>query len=59
MYYTYKKLKDEPDIAKVQAGVKKIYEKVRTKVIEQAFEKKIVRVKTMNPEIIITESFSE
>ncbi len=30
----YKKLKDEPDIAKVQAGVKKIYEKVRTKVIE-------------------------
>jgi superfamily II DNA/RNA helicase/HKD family nuclease len=30
----YKKLKDEPDIAKVQAGVKKIYEKVRIKVIE-------------------------
>lgn len=30
----YKKLKDESDIAKVQAGVKKIYEKVRTKVIE-------------------------
>ena len=30
----YKKLKTEPDIKKVQAGVKKIYEKVRTKVIE-------------------------
>ncbi|MEY3996634.1 MAG: hypothetical protein RL344_977 [Pseudomonadota bacterium] len=30
----YKKLKDEPDLVKVQAGVKKIYEKVRTKVIE-------------------------
>jgi superfamily II DNA/RNA helicase/HKD family nuclease len=30
----YNKLKDEPDIAKVQEGVKKIYEKVRTKVIE-------------------------
>jgi hypothetical protein len=26
---------------------------------EQVFEKKIVRVKTLNPEIIITESFSE
>jgi hypothetical protein len=25
---------------------------------EQVFEKKIVSVKTMNPEIIITESFS-
>lgn len=30
----YKKLKNEPDIVKVQAGVKKIYEKIRTKVIE-------------------------
>jgi superfamily II DNA/RNA helicase/HKD family nuclease len=30
----YKKLKDEPDIVKVQAGVKNIYEKVRIKVIE-------------------------
>jgi len=30
----YKKLKEEPDISKVQAGVKRIYEKIRTKVIE-------------------------
>lgn len=30
----YRRLKDEADIAKVQAGVKKIYEKVRIKVIE-------------------------
>ncbi len=30
----YKKLKREPDIVKVQEGVKKIYEKIRTKVIE-------------------------
>ncbi|HPN68006.1 MAG TPA: helicase-related protein [Saprospiraceae bacterium] len=30
----YKKLKDEPEISKVQAGVKKVYEKIRTKVIE-------------------------
>ncbi|MCL6259466.1 phospholipase D-like domain-containing protein [Aquiflexum sp. TKW24L] len=30
----YKKLKSEPDIVKVQTGVKKIYEKIRTKVIE-------------------------
>lgn len=30
----YRKLKDEPDIKKVQDGVKKIYEKIRTKVIE-------------------------
>jgi len=30
----YKKIKKEPDVAKVQAEVKKIYEKVRTKVIE-------------------------
>jgi len=31
---TYKKLKKEPDIAKVQQGVKNVYEKIRTKVIE-------------------------
>ncbi|HAO09155.1 MAG TPA: helicase [Chryseobacterium sp.] len=30
----YKKLKNEPDIKVVQAGVKRIYEKIRTKVIE-------------------------
>lgn len=30
----YKKLKNEKDITKVQAGVKLIYEKIRTKVIE-------------------------
>lgn len=30
----YKRLKGEPDIAKVQYGVKKIYEKIRIKVIE-------------------------
>lgn len=30
----YKKLKDEPDIKKMQAGVKKVYETIRTKVIE-------------------------
>lgn len=30
----YRKLKKEPDIKTVQAGVKKIYEKIRTKVIE-------------------------
>lgn len=30
----YKKVKDEPDIKKVQDGVRKIYEKIRTKVIE-------------------------
>lgn len=30
----YKKLKNEPDIAKVQEGVKLIYDKIRTKVIE-------------------------
>lgn len=30
----YKKLKHEPDIAKVQKGVKQIYERIRTKVIE-------------------------
>jgi len=30
----YKKLKSEPDIKRVQAGVKHIYEKIRTKVIE-------------------------
>lgn len=30
----YKKIKNEPDIAKVQSGVKTVYEKIRTKVIE-------------------------
>lgn len=30
----YKKLKSEPDIKRMQAGVKHIYEKIRTKVIE-------------------------
>src|SRR5690606_9259690 len=30
----YKRLKTEPDITKVQTGVKKIYEKIRIKVIE-------------------------
>lgn len=30
----YKKLKDEPDVEQVKAGVKRIYERVRTKIIE-------------------------
>ncbi|OAV64588.1 Hef nuclease [Bacteroidales bacterium Barb6XT] len=30
----YRKLKDEPDIPKVQEGVKRIYERIRVKVIE-------------------------
>lgn len=49
----YRKLKKEPDIKKVQSGVKMIYEKIRTKVIEPLI------VRRTRTDLLIHKQYSE
>ena len=49
----YRKLKKEPDIKTIQAGVKKIYEKIRTKVIEPLI------VRRTRTDLLVHKQYSE